>query len=208
MFLFCTEAFSSLIADAENRGVLRGVSVSPSAPSVSHLLFADDTLLCCEATKDSAIEINNILHKYSLSSGQLINIDKSTVVFSRNIGRMQMEEVRSILPVSVVDKHEKYLGLPAEMGKSKREVFGWLRDKMWSKMQGFGEKHLSKAGKEIMIKSVLQSIPTYVMGCFKLPEYLLHELEVIISKFWWGAGNRDRIHWVNWDFLCESKRDG
>lgn len=67
---------------------------------------------------------------------------------------------------------------------------------------------LSKVGKEIMIKSVLQSIPTYVMVCFKLPEYLLHELETIISRFWWGDGNKNKIHWVRWDLLCDSKRDG
>lgn len=105
------------------------------------------------------------------------------MVFSRNIGRERLDKIRGVLPVSVVDKHEKYLGLPTEMGKSKREVLGWLRDRMWSKTQGFGEKRLSKAGMEVMIKTVLQSIPTYVMGCFKLPDYLFGELESIISKF-------------------------
>lgn len=77
-------------------------------------------------------------------------------------------------------KHEKYLGLPTEMGRSKREVFSWLRERVWEKTQGFGEKFLSKAGKEVLIKAVLQSIPTYVMSCFKLPDYLLNEI-----KFWW-----------------------
>lgn len=59
-----------------------------------------------------------------------------------------------------------------------------------------------------MIMSVLQSIPTYAMSCFKLPEYLLHELESIISKFWWGAVESKKIHWVNCDSLSDSKRDG
>lgn len=94
------------------------------------------------------------------------------------------------------------------MGRSKREVFGWLRERFWDKTRGFGEKSLSKAGKEVLIKSVLQAIPTYVMGCFRLPDYLLHELESIIAQFWWGEGRERKIHWVNWDILCESKRDG
>lgn len=89
-----------------------------------------------------------------------------------------------MLHVSVVEKHENYLGLPTEMGRFKREVFKWLRERLWNKTLGFGEKNLSKAGKEVLIKVVLQLIPTYVMGCFKLLEYLLHELESIISKFW------------------------
>lgn len=119
-----------------------------------------------------------------------------------------MDDVRSVLPVRVVDKHEKYLGLPTKMGRSKREVFSWLRERLWDRTRGFGERFLSKAGKEILIKSVLQSIPTYVMGCFKLPEYLLPELESIIARFWWGEGQGKKIHWVNWDTLCESKREG
>lgn len=55
---------------------------------------------------------------------------------------------------------------------------------MWKKIDGFGNKFLSRAGKEVLIKSVLQAIPTYVMGCFRIPDSLLHELESMISKFW------------------------
>ncbi|KAL6558000.1 hypothetical protein OROMI_018350 [Orobanche minor] len=42
------------------------------------------------------------------------------------------------------------------------------------------------------------------MGCFKLPEYLLNEIESIIAKFWWGNGNDKKIHWVKWYRLCAS----
>lgn len=59
---------------------------------------------------------------------------------------------------------------------------------MWSRTQGFGEKFLSKGGKEVLIKSMLQSIPTYVMSFFRLLDYLLCEIESKISKFWWGDG--------------------
>lgn len=208
LFLLCMDAFSSIILDAERREVLKGVTVSPLAPRISHLLFADDTLIFCEASRESALVIADILRRYSLASGQEINLEKSTVVFSRNVGRERVEDIRSCLPVRVVDKHEKYLGLPIEMGRSKREVFSWLRERVWAKTHGFGEKHLSKAGKEVMIEAVLQAIPTYVMSCFKLPEYLLHEIESIIARFWWGEGPNRKIHLVNWDSLCESKRDG
>lgn len=46
------------------------------------------------------------------------------------------------------------------------------------------------------------------MGCFMIPDYLLHEIESIIAHFWWGDGSANKIHWVNWYALCESKRDG
>ena len=47
------------------------------------------------------------------------------------------------------------------------------------------------------------------MSCFKLPKGLIHELETMIWKFWWGYDNEGRkIHWVNWEHLCEAKENG
>lgn len=72
------------------------------------------------------------------------------MVFSGNVNADLIDTVRDILPVQVVEKHDKYLGLPTEMGRSKREVFGWLRERVWMKVQGFGNRFLSKAGKEVL----------------------------------------------------------
>lgn len=67
-------------------------------------------------------------------------------------------------------------------------------ESVWTKLEGFSNKFISKAGKEILIKSVIQAIPTYVMGCFKLPDYLLREVESMIARFWWGNGKGRKIH--------------
>ena len=90
----------------------------------------------------------------------------------------------------------------------KKEVFGWLRDKLWKRTQSFNGNFLSKAGKEILIKSVLQVIPSYVMSCFKLPDYLIRDLESFITNFWWNEDGKNKMHWVNWQTLTSSKRDG
>jgi hypothetical protein len=49
------------------------------------------------------------------------------------------------------------------------------------------------AAKEALIKSVVQAIPTYTMGVFKLPVYICEDLTQIIRKFWWGEGTLDRL---------------
>ena len=46
------------------------------------------------------------------------------------------------------------------MGKSKTKAFEYLKDRVWQRIQGWKEKLLSKAGKEILIKAVAQAIPT------------------------------------------------
>ena len=43
---------------------------------------------------------------------------------------------------------------------------------------------LFRAGKEILIKVVAQSIPTYTMGVFQLPLKLCDELDAMCAKFW------------------------
>ena len=77
---------------------------------------------------------------------------------------------------------------------------------MWKKLQGWKEKLISQVGREVLIKFFIQAIPTYTTSCFKLPKGLIKELEVLISKFWWGH-NRDsrKVHWVKWERLCKAK---
>ena len=68
---------------------------------------------------------------------------------------------------------------------------------------------MSQAGKEILIKAVAQTIPTYAMGCFLLPKGLLKDLEGMMSKFWWGQKMQERkVHWLSWSKLCMPKSMG
>lgn len=69
LFLFHTEALNALCRDSKMRSVLRGVAVAPTSPRISHLLFVDDTLLFCQSTLEPTLEINSILHRYSMASG-------------------------------------------------------------------------------------------------------------------------------------------
>ena len=68
---------------------------------------------------------------------------------------------------------------------------------------------MSQAGREVLIKAVIQAIPSFAMGCFKLPLGLFHEIEAMVKKFWWGQrGDRRKIHWLRWDDLTKSKLVG
>ncbi|CAM8966227.1 unnamed protein product [Rhodiola kirilowii] len=74
---------------------------------------------------------------------------------------------------------------------------------------GWKEAHLSDAGKEIMVKSVLQALPTYAMMCFKLPEAVCRRIARIIRKFWWTIDGDNRgIPWANQFKLSLPKEEG
>ena len=90
---------------------------------------------------------------------------------------------------------KKYIGLSFLVGRGKKESLNFLKERVWKKLQGWEGKLLSKVGHEVLIKSVIQAIRTFTMGCFKLSLGLCNDIEVMIRKFWWGQrGNSRKIH--------------
>ena len=81
-------------------------------------------------------------------------------------------------------RHNKYLGLPSIIGKSKTQVFAEVKDKVGKKLAGCKGKLLSIGGREILIKAVAQAVPTYTMSCFQLPKTLCKDLEKFMRNFW------------------------
>lgn len=138
----------------------------------------------------------------------MINRDKTTLFFSKNTEAQTQEAIKVALNVPVVQHYEKYLGLPSFIGRERKACFINVKEQIWARMQGWKEKLLSQAGKEIMIEAVVQSIPAYSMSVFKLPVSLCKEIETMIRKFWWGYGDSKKIHWVKWSSLCSSKSVG
>lgn len=68
---------------------------------------------------------------------------------------------------------------------------------------------MSKRGKEVLIKVVVQAIPTYTMACFKIPITVCKEIKSMMRKFWWGSqDDKQKIHWVSWEKLCWPKVAG
>ncbi|KAK6157650.1 hypothetical protein DH2020_011898 [Rehmannia glutinosa] len=113
------------------------------------------------------------------------------------------------LGVPQVDQHDRYLGLPALIGKSKKVAFKAIQERVLQKLKGWKERMLSRAGKEILIKAIIQAIPTYVMCCFLLPKGICEDIEQKTARFWWGSGDGEqKTHWASWDLLTKSKEHG
>ena len=207
LFLLCAEGFSTFLNAVESNGVLEGVSICNNAPSITHLLFADDSLLLLKVNDESANHLWHVLQLYKECSGQTINKDKSLIMFSINTETAAKESFMEILDISTVASCERYLGLPVYVGCSKRKTFEYLKDRVWKRIQGWKEKLLSKAGKEILIKVIAQAIPTYAMSCFDLTKMLCDDIGKMINRFWWAHQDKEnKIHWLSWDTLC-SRRD-
>lgn len=103
--------------------------------------------------------------------------------FSRNTREEKREEVKDI-PGSMQDTQPKqYLGLPSMIGRSKKQVFNEIKERVGKKLMGWKEKLLSIGGREILIKAVAQAVPTYTMGCFLLPKSFCDDMEGMMRNF-------------------------
>jgi hypothetical protein len=194
---------------AEERGELMGIKVCQEAPSVNHLLFADDSLILFKINEQSTGQLQSVLSLYENCSGQMINKDKSSVMFSKNTREEDKVVMLSALQINSEARNEKYLGLPIYMGKSKVQTFNYLKEKVWNRLQGWKEKLLSKAGKEVLIKAIAQAIQTYAMSCFDLTKTLRDDIGTLVGRFWWAQQEKEnKMHWLSWECLCSRKAQG
>jgi hypothetical protein len=209
LFILCAEALSSMITQAEAKGVITGVPTSPKGPRLSHLFFADDSLLFCKANSVEWRRLTTILEKYETASGQKLNKEKTSLFFSRNTSAARREEITQCSGLKATEKYEKYLGLPTLVGRSRMKAFKGIKDKVWARLNDWKVHFLSQAGKEILIKAVIQAIPTYCMSVFQLPVSLCKELNSLMQRFWWGhKENTSKIHWMKWEKMGMSKSKG
>ena len=209
LFLLCVDGFSSLIKDAARNQMLSGISICRGCYMVTHLFFANDSLLFCKATNQECHKLIEILGLYEVASGQKVNAEKFSVFFSHNTPQEKRCEVLNILGPMQDIRHSKYLGLPSIIGRSKTKVFAKMKEKVGRKLAGWKGKLLSIGGKEILIKAVTQMVLTYTMSCFLIPKGLCEEIKGMIRKFWWGQRQEEsKIVWVSWEKMCKSKSNG
>jgi len=206
LFLLAAEGLSCLLNSRLQSSTLKGIKVALSAPVVSHLLFADDSLLFFGANLENAQVINDVMETYCRASGQQINMDKSSIHFAKGVSNSTREELKNLLNVHNESLSEKYLGMPSDVGVSANGAFKYLKDRVWKRVQGWMEQSLSAGGKEVLIKAVAQAIPTYSMSCFKLPKGLCEHINGIVRSFWWGSKEGKRKPcWVAWDEMIKPK---
>lgn len=84
LFLMCAEVFSNLLICAERQSLIHGLRFDKNV-TISHLLFADDSLVFTRASTEDCSQLKAIFDCHATATGQLFNYDKSSMFFSRKI---------------------------------------------------------------------------------------------------------------------------
>ncbi|KAL0448092.1 UNVERIFIED_CONTAM: hypothetical protein Slati_1937100 [Sesamum latifolium] len=158
-------------------------------------LDINDTLVFYQATREAVLCIKAVLQILEEVSGLKMNMGKSVVVFRKNNLVQVRSELALILGVPVVPKHAKYLGLPSIVGQSNRAVIDSIKDRIWRKMPCWLAKKLSQVSRVVMIKSVLQAIPTYAEGCLGVRSLKEFNIALLCKQEWRiGVDTNNLIH--------------
>ncbi|KAF7152781.1 hypothetical protein RHSIM_Rhsim01G0119200 [Rhododendron simsii] len=110
-----------LIKQRERQGQLKGIQICRVGPYISHLLFADDSLVFCKATREESGDVKEVLDTYRQASGQLINNLKSSILFSSNTETDQRQEYKDILRKKKKRKPKRTMDKSVEARMRRRE---------------------------------------------------------------------------------------
>jgi hypothetical protein len=119
LFLFCVEGFSALLRQAQLDREVSGVSFGRDGPTVTHLLFADDSVVFLEASTGNVEALKDILQRYEACSGQRVNLQKSSIYFGKGTTDTVKTQLKNTVGIQCEALSERYLGLPTVVGRSK-----------------------------------------------------------------------------------------
>ena len=210
LFVLRMEVFSLLVDKATEGGFISGYNFkgrNDTKRQITHLLFADDTLVFCKDTVDQMVYLSWILAWFEALSGLKVNLDKSSLL---PVGRVENEESFALeLGCKIGSLLAEYLGLPLGAKYKAASVWDGVEERFRKRLAKWKRQYISKGGRLTLIRSTVSNMPTYVMSLFRLPRKVKIILEKIQRDFLWGGGNLERkIHLVNWDIVCSSKEKG
>ena len=184
LFVIGMMALTSLINRAERAGFLSACKVKGRAGDgvqLTCLLFADDTLVFCEASQEHMVYLSWILMWFEAISGLKINLDKSEIL---PVGRVDnVEELAFELGCKVGALPSYFLGLP--LGAAHNSIASWdgVEERLRKRLAMWKGQFISKGGRISLIRSKLSTIPIYYMSMLRMPRVVRLRLEKIQRDF-------------------------
>ena len=183
LFILCMEYLGYLIEEKCAKGLWCPLKASRGNIKISHLFFADDLILFAKVNTENCIAISEVLRTFCKESSQKISCEKSRIYFSSNVGVDLKESACERLGMFETTNFGKYLGFPLKHKGAPWGQFNFVADRVMKKLAGWKMKFQSFAGRAVLVKSVMSTIPNHVIQGAALPVHLCDKLDKINRDF-------------------------
>ena len=199
LFLVMMEVFSKMMKRAKRADLLRGFRANSrrgEGVCVSHLLFADDTILFCDADEKQIPHVQMHLLCFQAVTSLKVNALKSEMVSNGEVPNVHV--LAEILGCRIGSLPMTYLGMPLGASHKSPTVWNPIFEKIKRKLAGCKKMCFSKSGRLTLLKSTLSNLPTYYLSP-------ANKIERLQRDFLWGDS---KTHLVGWDKVCASLKNG
>jgi hypothetical protein len=114
------EVLSRLLLRAKNMGYIHGIRAARGCTPITHLMFANDLLLFNRSSQDELSAVLNCLEIYQSWFGQVVNYQKFSIFFSKNLSPGYKGRLRDISGFKIGEPSSKYLGLSLSINRNKK----------------------------------------------------------------------------------------
>jgi hypothetical protein len=190
---------------------IHGLKIARGVKRINNSQFVDNTLLLGGASHVMAQRFKIILDQYEQVSRGLINKHKSQI-YALNVNVSTMARIAQILqfPLTTDWKYFNYLGTPISLKELPGEAWQIILQKIKDQFEIWGASWLNPAGRVVLIKAVISSIPIFQFSALYAPAGIKKELAKLTIKFLWqgGKNNEKKFHMVKWTITSAPKENG
>ncbi|CAI0460218.1 unnamed protein product [Linum tenue] len=204
LFVMVMDVLSLMLEKVRANGMFEGFFMDEKKKigEVTHLLYADDTLIFCDANHDQVLNILATLVMFQMVTGLRINLEKSVMYSVGDVA--DPSYFAAIFGCKWSSESPKYLGYPLGAKPNDRSVWDGIVEKYQNRLNGWGSRKLSYGARLVLINAVLSGSPTYLFSLFKAPKGVIKDLEGYQRRFLWnGKSEGNKMALIEWEW-CKS----
>jgi hypothetical protein len=174
LFILVMDVLNSLIKYTTMKELLQPIAIHQARHRVS--FYADDAVVFLRPHRTDLRTIRHLLDIFGHASGLRTNLSKSSVS-PIHCSEEELALTANVLSCSIKEFPCTYLGLPLSVRKPTKEMLMPLVDKIADYLPGWKASLMNRAGRLVLVRTVLTAAPIYLMIALDLPKWCLKSID-------------------------------